>query len=344
MKNPFRILFVIIAPLHSRNILYLVKRGKFEVALPLINLHLKLFYSENINSLLKREDSQHRSEGKQFSKNVIKSLAMMGFIKLHNQEIGLLSEDMVTFDPAVMQVKERQNKRLKSHIAGKSIALVGPSIGNDNSDEIDSFDLVLRIGYVGPDSLPEGGGKRCDIAYYQEHKVRGIKASGKYKSVKSLNLVLLPLQRGKNADKEFLKSVGVEDEAISELGALRFQFGSANALVKVLYHVLLCNPRRVKVFNTDLFLSKVYPKGYIGNKTRLTDTGGWRYEDAGMCRSFASKHNPLEQLIFYKALYREGYFEADAILDEIINMSRESYCDRLDELYGQPLREGLGLA
>jgi|AntDeeMetagen681_2_1112603.scaffolds.fasta_scaffold00001_399 hypothetical protein len=344
MKNPFRILFVLIAPIHSRNILYLVKRGKFKIAVPLISLHLKLFYSENINSLSNQRYSEYSGDGKQLSNNLLKSLAMMGFINLHNQEIGLVSEQMVTFDSAVMHSKGAQNERLRSHIEGKSIALVGPSIGNNNSEEIDSFDLVLRIGYVGPDSLPEGGGERCDIAYYQEHKVRGIKGSGKYEPVKSLDLVLLPLQRGTNSDKEFLKSIGVKEEAIAELGALKFYFGSANALVKVLYHVLLCEPRRVKVFNTDLFLSKVYPKGYIGNKTRLTDTGGWRYEDEGMCRSFASKHNPLEQLIFYKELYRQGYFEADSILHEIINMSRESYCDRLDELYGRPLREGLGLA
>ena len=344
MKNPFRILFVLIAPLYSRNILSLVKRGKFHIAIPLVRLHLKLFYSESLESLAGRGGAENRGDGKPLSNNLLKSLGMMGFIKLYNREAGLLSEQRVTFDTAMMRSKEARNERLRSHVEGKSVALVGPSSGNDNSEEIDRFDLVLRIGYVGSDSLPEGGGKRCEIAYYQEHKIRGIKAAGKYEPVKSLDLVLLPCHRGKNVDREFLQSIGVKEDTIAELEALKFHFGSANALVKVLYHVLLCNPRRVKVFNTDLFLSKVYPKGYIGNKTRLTDTGGWRYEDAGMCRSFASKHNPLEQLIFYKELYREGYFEADPILDEIINMSRESYCNRLDELHGRPLREGLGLA
>lgn len=348
MSKPASYLSCLVAPLASRNILFLAKQRRARIAVPLLRAHLRIFYRISLADIAGQAGSTQRSAPVGLAEDIIKVLGCLGFLSFCSQEIGAVKSDdeiraQATDESKYSSSSGRVDEKLAGLIGGRSVAIVGPSRGRENQAEIDGFDVVIRIGYSGPESLPANTGLRCDASFYAIHKIESMVDSGSYDSFRVLKLaVLLP---GKQRDYyyEILLRGGVSSTGIAMAVAPEFSISSANALVATLYNCILCRPGRIKIFNADLFLSKVYPSGYIANKRTVRQEGSWSYEDKGMCKSFALNHNPAEQLELYKHYYFRKEIEADARLTEILEMSVEDYVLQLDQLYGLPLRAQLGL-
>lgn len=344
MKKPARLLFCLVAPLQAGNILFLAKQRHARLAVPLLRLHLRLFHSRRLGELAR--DPASAPPG--LSGDIIAALGCLGFIHLNNQLRGTLKTESAirenaTDDRQYIPAGIAPDKKLERLLRGKSVAIVGPSTGADNQAEIDNFDIVVRMGYTGPEGFPDKTGTRCDVSFYAPHKMRSIVATNRTGALESLELaVIFKLHRYTKYGIN-LAELGLPRERIAMAILPPFRLTIANTLVKALYNCLLCHPQKIKVFNADLFLSSEYPAGYIANKRTVADSSAWSYENRGMCKSFAINHNPAEQLEFYKHFFHRGAFEADARLTEIINMPVETYIDKLDALYGAPLRQHLGL-
>ena len=344
MKKPARILFCLVAPLHAGNILFLAKQRAARIAVPLLRLHLRIFYSLGLEQLTRHSDPAQLD----LSDDITSALGCLGFIRLNNRLLNTIKSERVIRAEARVNNKYAPESgavdpKLTQLMEGKSVALVGPSKGADNREEIDSFDIVVRMGYTGLAGFPENTGERCDISFYAPHKMRNVFTNNKLDALQDLQLVVIfKLARYAHfgIDPDHL---GIPRERIALALLPALHLSTANTLVKALYNCLLSRPSQLKVFNADLFLSTGYPPGYIANKSTVKLGGAWSYEHRGMCKSFAISHNPAEQLEFYKHFFFRGEFTADERLTSIINMPVEDYIDELDALYGAPLRQQLGI-
>lgn len=344
MKKPARILYCLVAPLHAGNILFLAKQRPARIAVPLLRLHLRIFYSLSLEQLIRHSDPAQLD----LSDDITSALGCLGFIRLNNRLLNTIKSDNAIRTEASVDNKyspgpKPVDKKLEQLIQGKTVAIVGPSKGADNQAEIDGFDFVVRMGYTGPAGFPENTGTRCDIAFYAPHKIKKMITNDSLGVTDELKLAVLfkmkgYIRRGINPDE-----LPINQNRIAWAVLPPFKLTLANTLLKALYNCILCRPAKIKVFNADLFLSTDYPAGYIANKRSVANSGSWSYGHKGTCKSFALNHNPAEQLEFYKHYYYRGAFEADPRLTEIINMPAEQYIDKLDALYGAPLRQQLGL-
>lgn len=348
MSKATSYLSCLVAPLASRNILFLAKQRRARIAVPLLRAHLWIFYRISLTDIAAQQGYRQRKSPVGLGENIVKALGCLGFLSFCSQELGVLKSDdeirkQAADDSKYSSGSATVDEKLIGVIGGRSVAIVGPSRGRENQAEIDSFDVVIRIGYSGPESLPANTGQRCDASFYAIHKIESMVESGSYESLRGLKLaVLLP---GKERDyyHEMLLKGGISPGSIAMAVAPQFSISSANALVATLYNCVLCRPNRIKVFNADLFLSKAYPSGYIANKRTVRNQGSWSYEEKGMCKSFSLNHNPAEQLELYKHYYFRKEVEVDARLAEILEMSIDDYVLQIDQLYGLPLRAQLGL-
>jgi hypothetical protein len=337
MKKMIQVLSCFIAPLKASNILFLSKQRRVHFAGFLLKLHLRLFYSLDTAGLeqhpdLTSLDIDHR---------IVHALGNLGFVKLNSQLRGAIKSeaDIHAGNDKYPTGGKIVDQQLKSLIHGKTVAIVGPAHGADNEEEIDSFDYVVRMGFVGSNGFPANTGQRCDISFYAPHKMRKIIDNDQIGFLRELKLpVLFKLDRYPRHGID-LKKIQPELPPFAVALLPPFHLTVANTLVKAIYNCILCEPERIKVFNADLFLSTFYPAGYLVNKRVDSDGERLSYKNRDMCKSFAKTHNPSEQHEFYQYYYHLGAFEADTRLGEIIRLSAEEYLDRIDRIYGYPLRK-----
>ena len=338
-KDHARMLGCALTPLRAASILFLIKKQKLSVAVALLSLHLRVFHGIRLHSLQGEDAVQSLAQAKP---EIKQALGCLGFISLFYRlqpEPSQSTEPAQAYPPDTS--RSAPDPMLSDFLQGRSLAIVGPSGGSDNQAEIDGFDCVLRIGYSGPQSLPEGTGERCDIAFYARHKIDHLIDTGQLEHLEVPKLVIVK-KNPKKLEKS-LRAAAISPPQITYSTPPRFPLSSANALVEALFNALLCNPARIKIFNADLFLTNRYPVGYIGNKGQPERNQPWGYSTLDMCKSLALSHYPHEQLEFYKHYRALGQIELDATLEEIVSMPAADYTDQLDQIYGLPLRRELGL-
>ena len=166
------------------------------------------------------------------------------------------------------------NKNFFKEINNKTIAIVGP--GNplsENGEEIDRHDYIVRINILlsGKAALTLDKyktGLRTDIIYYNDDMVNRWE-----------NIIMSPknifwnvFKNKKNCDK-FIDSS--KKESCSNQTTLNFLMGSTTAspmmLPNILFDLLKYNPKKIKIFNIDFYLSGFnYMHGYknLINKAR----------------------------------------------------------------------------
>ena len=343
MKRPLRVLFCLVHPLHPDNILFLAKQRRKRVAGMALRAYLRRQGVDSVAGIASCNEGNDR-----LPEPVVQALGCLGYIRLCSELKGTVKADSEIDTGQGVSGKYPPDRavaedRLHDALKGRSIAVVGPSKGGDSSEEIDEYDVVVRVGYSGKESLPQGTGERCDIAFYAPHKMRKLLQTQKRQVLQSLQLVVVF-----KTDRYFnhqltLDDIPVAPERLVEVPLPVFPQTKPNTLVKVLYNCLRAGPSHVKVFNADLFLSASYPAGYIGNNSVVAGNDSWSQEAKGLCRSFAVNHDPGEQLEFYKYFYFRGAFEADPVLNEVLQMEASEYLDQLDQRYGMAVRRAAGL-
>ena len=221
----------------------------------------------------------------------------------------------------------------RSYVSGKTVAVVGPNLSEfDNTKEIESFDIIARIGYVGKNSVPDGGGERTNVSFYAGHKINQIVKGGNLTPLKSLDFIMLKKKR----DLDILNDLGFSETALTGSYPLRnaFYLTSPNAVPEALYNFLVLGAKKVKVFNTTCFLRPEYPLGYLNNKERYVKSNTYVVPPHSMCFTFGMSHHPLAQFYFYKKMVHVCKLEGDDFFLKAMGMKSEEYLRELDVVYG----------
>ncbi|WP_325504312.1 hypothetical protein [Pseudomonas sp.] len=234
------------------------------------------------------------------------------------QSVGSLSEVDLNFAEA---------------LRGKRVAIVGPvDVGLASGAEIDCFDLVIRLSHRANNALvPRHFGSRTDIAYYVEDDLRCGSSENFLPVMVSLSFVVL----AESCLRSFpwLEVLGERLRPRFEVGTYKrnpFLAGYPAAVQRVLMDVLRFAPAQVKVFNSDLYLSRRYGGNYFQPGE----------QDYSYYPGFAL-HDPLSNFLFMQRSWRGGWFEADSVLAGVLSLSVPDYQAAFIGVHGNLNRDDL---
>ena len=210
----------------------------------------------------------------------------------------------------------------------KSVAVVGPSPTNaDDADEIDSFDLVLRLNYSysgkGCDALHKG--LRTDIACFNSEQASVL--------IKEHNRSLPEEIKWACFKKDSLTEiVGALNKGCCCHSLVRFDdmnfHGDYNMIPWVVMDLCVNNAKNVKVFHTDLMLSQGRLPGYypasFGRHDDMMNDLFW---------SSCIVHDPVLQYRALCQLWSLGKIEGDARFNEVMMLGEQRYLEELEKVY-----------
>ncbi|WP_163537039.1 hypothetical protein [Gracilibacillus sp. YIM 98692] len=211
-----------------------------------------------------------------------------------------------------------------NYINGKTIAIVGPApIEEDLSAEINSFDIVVRFNYIGDNHLPsEGFGNRINVSYYNNGTVGNLKRLDNINFLNALDFTCFKSLKHSFQNKLIAAHKGRKFRSPEE-----FLFnGSSLLLPNVLFDILHFNPKFIKVFHNNLYLSNTPHYNGYHNK---------RKENRSLWYSFAA-HDIITQFNFVKNLWKMKQFQADKTLKSVLKLTPEKYVELMEEKYVEP--------
>lgn len=216
------------------------------------------------------------------------------------------------------------DKIFAEYINGKSIAIVGPApTGEDLADEIDSFDIVIRLNYRGKNSLSGSNefGSRLDISYYNNECASIIYNASNKDFIDELKYIVF-----KSIEYRYQKQILSEQQGRILFSPNYYLFiGTANMIQNALYDLLHFDPKIIKVFKVNFYLSdKAYHDGYSIHEKR--NDFEWRWQQ------FA-RHNFMTQLNFIKLLWKSGMIEVDKNCERVLNLKADKYVNELESIY-----------
>ena len=219
-------------------------------------------------------------------------------------------------------------------VNGKTVNVIGPANHNLSIDIDDTQSVFASIGYIGKQSLPSGLDVKINISFYARAKVRQILCSSD-KADQAKIIECLIVKHGPDL-KALLKSGFSPSQLVIRYDFKNlFYLTSPNAGPELVYNCLLSGAKIIKIFNTDFFLTKSYPSGYIVNKKKkkIYDNS-YEADNVEMCFSFSYFHHPAAQLRFYRNLMKTNLISGDHNFKIIVAMPINKYFERLDSLYG----------
>ena len=253
----------------------------------------------------------------------------LSYIKKNLQLIGATElyfgrkESAIEFYKQILTPLEQ---KFASYIENKSVAIVGPvDSGLNLGDEIDSYDIVLRFNYMGRDKLSQNSfGKKTNISFYIEARLlRDRIESKKVNWLNELDWVIVdsPHSLDDIAFTGVTKPIRKRYYAAHPFANPMLK-GAPSGIQRVILDLMRFNVKKIKVFNTNLFLENNYDKNYV-SRGKL----GVKYFNFHW-------HDPLSNFLFLKRLHSFSLIEVDEILNNILKMSKEEYAKALELRYG----------
>ncbi|MCK0713473.1 hypothetical protein [Chromohalobacter sarecensis] len=212
---------------------------------------------------------------------------------------------------------------------GCSIAMVGPVASSvEAGPEIDGFNLVAKFNYRGGEQGcdPLTQGRRIDISYYNIDQAKYIAQHSDAGFPANLRFPVFIKAKGFRAVKKVTSEGRIVRNAQWLLLDSEFHAGT-NALVDLFRF----EPKKVKVFNSDLMLTAGRYQGY------------WRpgTKPVNYCFSFSKTHDPFMQFNYLKRLWASGLIEGDARFGAIMENGLEAYVKDLQRAHGESGRQVL---
>lgn len=248
-------------------------------------------------------------------KKIIKVLP----IRKMNMYLNLFEEN----SKAVFKRNKNLDKTYYNLINGKSVAIVGPAPSDEMlGKEIDKFDIVIRLNYRGDDFMPEHNefGSRIDVSYYNTENAKNLAKMNQIDFLKKLKFIVF---KGNNELYSRFKNNKVKKLIMRD----EFVFlGSLNMIPLTIIDILAYNPKRVKVFKTNFFLSKnLYAKGYQLEKNMI-------FSLSKRWRSFAM-HNVVSQIKVVKNLYHNGRVKLDKSCQDVLDLPEKKYIKEIQRIF-----------
>jgi hypothetical protein len=210
-------------------------------------------------------------------------------------------------------------------IAGKSVAVVGPSASQGRSGpEIDSFDVIVRTNVFDHTIFdPMVSGSRTDVSYYNVFSQRAkrseiltLLSSGALKHVVHTMQLKRPVAK--------LYEMGGTFHYVRKTPMLFGATWRLTGVQRIVADLLPYGPARIKLFNCDFYSGRIpYLDGYQFQKTPILKD--------------LAQHDLLESFRFTECLFKRQRIEADALAAGLLSGGEDRYISMLDEaLAAQP--------
>lgn len=206
------------------------------------------------------------------------------------------------------------------YLEGKSVAIVGPvEVGLENGEEIDGFDVVVRLNYQHSFAYEQRYfGSKTHCSYY----LAITEAAQLQATLPDLDFVMFEV------GEQFLPPSVLARKRLKAWHYLfsPFLLDMPNSIQQVLMDVLRFSPGKVKVFNSNLYMSLAYAKGYFSKC--------YQVDELTLSRPL-SVHDPVSNFLFMQRLFMQGAIETDSVLARVLEMSEIEYIQALNGRYGR---------
>ena len=220
--------------------------------------------------------------------------------------------------------QDNEMPEFKELIRGKEVAVVGPGVPSlPNGSEIDSFDLVVILGYIGRERLPTANicGSRADLSYYGDFNATQYSTLPEY----SAALAELRVASFKSPAHKDRAPLSVDRKRLFERPS-RWLAGTPFMAQNAIYDLALHAPKRLKLLNTDLFSSSLTHHDLYQEVPTCKSTLWWPTFLAGF-----SRHNLISNFRFTRALYEANRLEADRDLATVLQMKQKCFLERVQK-------------
>ena len=210
------------------------------------------------------------------------------------------------------------------YLHGKKVAIVGPvDTGLQNGEEIDSFDVVIRMNYRGLSAFaPSVFGTRTDVSYY----VRGMftrDGSSIREAWADLKFAVHAASLASEFDGAPVKTW--HSHTVSSRDTPFFA-GIPNAFQRCILDLMHYDCHSIKLFNGNLWLDRTptnpaYHKG--------------SFADFNLPFVFVN-HDIVSNFLFLKRVLQSGMIQTDEVLSSILAMSVDEYVSEMHRVHGAP--------
>ena len=226
--------------------------------------------------------------------------------------------------------KDKDNDILSNILRDKTVAIVGPSeTDSKDASEIDSFDFVVRLNYIQPgknlDQVYKG--LRADIGYFNGEQIDFVIKNNDGKLPDDLKVACIKEDNSYRKNKIEKSNPEKIVKTIINYNSLTF-FSSFNLLPLVILDILPTEPKIVKIFHSDLFLTvnrvaNYYPSAFNRDKKFVKDKA----------RESFLNHDPAMQHHFLKKIYKINKIKGDEKFDKVMKLETLDYLKKLENIY-----------
>jgi len=262
--------------------------------------------AKEIGSYLKKNPIEHKFYHKDLNKFMS---------SLHNINFNIKNYE-----------KSIEKNKFYEILDNKSVAIVGPAkTDQKNAQEIDAFDTVVRLNYthVGKNLDEFYKGFKTDISYFSGEQVDYLieKKNGQLPNDIKLACIKDNNMNRKKILEQFNPNKPIK--RITNYNMFTF-YSSLNILPLVLLDILEANVKRIKIFHSDMFLTKIRSPGYYPKEFNL----GQKID----LKSFLD-HDPMSQHEILKKLNSHKKITGDEKFDKVMKLDTYEYLKKLEETY-----------
>lgn len=249
---------------------------------------------------------------------VVSNSRFKGIEAYHNLLLGRL-DSLRTFCEETLTPDERV---LFGYLKGKSVAIVAPAPGEQlNGSEIESFDVVVRLNSLDNPSLErqERHGVRTDISAFNGTKVQiltSLSCGADIPLAQGVKFVLCKHQAGSFRGRDLVSVVRRDNRKDIN----RYVGESINHIPHLVYYLLGFSVSRIKIFNSNFFLSRNTHESSYGRAP--VDLGSLVFSD-----SLDASHRLARRLLL------QGLIEADEEASEVLSLDTIEYMSKMQALY-----------
>ena len=233
--------------------------------------------------------------------------------------------------------RNRKNSDLfRDLITSKAVAIVGTgSPQNNYGAEIEGFDTVIRIKFIGKEVLDRKGfhGSRTDISWIGGINAVKLQEDSLRDDLENLRLIM--------SNSTEVQSIGSVPVFVVEDDDVLYRTPTTSG-IRAVKEVIRFLPAKVKVFGFD-FYSTSTP--YSKEMTEFFENSSWKFGHPNDMSKFGfyfqyarardfSVHDPISNFCFAQNLYKAGLFDIEPYGKSILELTPYQYVERLEEMLG----------
>lgn len=230
-----------------------------------------------------------------------------------------------TIEAVVSPKNADHQSEFSRYISARPVYIIGPS-DNHCPTVLQDDCVVIRYAYMGKQRLTGCYAERqTNISYYNGMHASSVAAMPDTSFLDDLRFAVLKYRIKSSFWQRRLDNHHLR---ISPVSLSVMQHGvSPNMLQIVLVDLMQFGKIDLTVLNNNLYLNRFYEEGYASVEVQK------KQDNYAFAAQFA-KHDVFCNFKFTKALFEQGFFQADARLKAILSMTNEEFADAMEREYG----------